>query len=113
MRTFFIVTTLLATLSAASAGYVDTPQCRRDLAATEASFSATLRDLERNKSSAIAQRCPSLRRHVDVMRKASSVFRQCSTGRERQENIGQMDGSIADFQEIIARHCRCLLRLTP
>ncbi|MDP2354592.1 MAG: hypothetical protein Q8M31_00830 [Beijerinckiaceae bacterium] len=106
MRTIFTVTALLATISTPSAGYVDTPQCRRDLATTEASFSATLRDLERNKSSVIAQRCPSFRRHVEVMRKASGVFRKCSTGRERQENVGQMDGSIADFLEIIARHCR-------
>ncbi len=106
MRAIITALALLATMSAPSAGYVDTPQCRRDLAATEASFSATLRDLERTKSSKVAQRCPSFRRHVEVMRKASSVFRQCSTGRERQENVGQMDGSIADFQEIIARHCR-------
>jgi hypothetical protein len=106
MRLMLSAIAFFAALSAASAGYVDTPQCRRDLAATEASFSATLRDLDRNKRGSTAQRCAAYRRHVAVMRKASDVFRQCSTGRERQENVGQMEASIEDFQMIIARDCR-------
>lgn len=91
---------------AAHAGYVDTPQCRRDLASIDGSLSGSLRDLQRNKARAIPQRCAAFRRHVEVMRRASAVFRQCSTGRERAENVGQMEGSIADFREIIARTCR-------
>jgi len=106
MRIYFAVLSFAASVAAASAGYVDTPQCRRDLGATEASLAATLRDLDRNKNGSSAQRCASWRRHVEVMRNASAVYRQCSTGRERQENVGQMDGSIADFREIIARNCR-------
>jgi hypothetical protein len=106
MRIAVALFALLTGISAAGAGYVDTPQCRRDLAATETSLSATLRDLDRNKAGSVAQRCASYRRHVEVMRKASAVYRQCSTGRERAENVGQMDGSIADFQDIIARRCQ-------
>lgn len=106
MRNFVAIVCLAASVPAASAGYVDTPQCRRDLAATETSLAATLRDLNRNKSGSPAQRCASWRRHVEVMRNASVVYRQCSTGRERQENVGQMDGSIADFLEVVARNCR-------
>lgn len=106
MRAFLSLVTLVLAMSAASAGYVDTPQCRRDLGAVDASLKATLRDLDRNKRGSPAQRCASYARHVEVMRKASGVFAQCTTGRERAENVGQMDGSIADFREIIARNCR-------
>ncbi len=106
MRTLIAAFAFIATISAAGAGYVDTPQCRRSLAVTEASFSTTLRDLDRSKKGSIAQRCAAYRRHVEVMRKASGVFRQCSTGREQQENVGQMDASIADFRHIIAQRCK-------
>ena len=106
MRTIVSTIAYLAALTAASAGYVNTPQCRRDLTTTELSFSTTLRDLDRNKKGSLARRCAAYRRHVEVMRKASSVFRRCSTGREREENVGQMDASIADFRYIIARNCR-------
>ena len=49
MRAFLSLVTLVLAMSAASAGYVDTPQCRRDLGAVDASLKATLRDLDRNK----------------------------------------------------------------
>jgi hypothetical protein len=106
MRAFLVCLAIVFTASAASAGYVDSPQCRRDLSATDASLKATLRDLDRNKRGSPAQRCASYARHVEVMRKASGVFRQCATGRERAEDVDQMEGSIADFREIIARNCR-------
>ncbi|MFN3891098.1 MAG: hypothetical protein ACK4MV_11925 [Beijerinckiaceae bacterium] len=106
MRMIAAALLFLSSASSAFAGYVDTPQCRRDLATAERSLGATLRDLDRNKQASTAQRCAAWRRHVEVMRRASVVYRQCSTGRERAENVGQMDGSVADFQEIIARLCR-------
>jgi hypothetical protein len=34
------------------------------------------------------------------------MFARCTTGRHRQENVGQIAGSIADWREIIQRNCR-------
>jgi hypothetical protein len=40
------------------------------------------------------------------MRDSACVFRRCTTGHHGRENVAQMNASIADWQEIIARTCR-------
>ncbi|WP_439576109.1 hypothetical protein [Phreatobacter sp.] len=80
--------------------------CARDLSATDTRLKATLRRLETTRSSPIAQRCSVFRDHIRVMQQAAVVFERCTTGRHRQENVGQMIGSIADWREIVARNCR-------
>jgi hypothetical protein len=34
------------------------------------------------------------------------VFQRCNTGTTQRENVGQMNDSIEDFQELIRRQCR-------
>jgi hypothetical protein len=40
------------------------------------------------------------------MRDSACIFSRCTTGHHGRENVAQMNASIADWQEIIARRCR-------
>jgi hypothetical protein len=80
--------------------------CPAELATTDQRLRATLQRLETVRSAPLPRRCAVFRQHVAVMREASATFRRCTTGRHRDENVGQMEGSIADWQEIISRNCR-------
>ncbi|MDP2801703.1 MAG: hypothetical protein Q8O26_07445 [Phreatobacter sp.] len=84
----------------------DTGRCEADLVLTEIRLRQTTERLAATQSAPVPQRCTVFRSHVEVMRRASLVFGRCTHGRHRQENIGQMEGSIVDWNEIIARNCR-------
>jgi hypothetical protein len=79
--------------------------CTADLAANDKRFEETLARLESVKNGTQAQRCAAYRSHVQIMQRAIPVFDRCTTGLGRRENIGQMNDSIGDFQEIIRRNC--------
>jgi hypothetical protein len=52
-----------------------------------------------------AQKCAAYRSHVEIMKRAIPNFARCTDGLARRENIGQMNDSIEDFQELIERRC--------
>jgi hypothetical protein len=109
-----LLVTALATLSPAlfllPAKAVASPRpeaaCARDLATTDTRLRQTQARLNASQNRPMAQRCIVFRSHVQVMSAAADVFNRCTTGRHRQENVGQMAGSIADWREIIQRNCR-------
>ena len=80
--------------------------CRNDLAAVDRSFKETLERLDKVKNGTPAAKCPVYRRHVDVMVRARGVLQRCNSGTTQRENVGQMNDSIEDFQELIRRTCR-------
>ncbi|CAH1659125.1 conserved exported hypothetical protein [Hyphomicrobiales bacterium] len=82
-----------------------TAVCKRDLFVLESTLSNALRNLEAVAQASDDAKCSAYRKHVDVMREASKTFTRCTTGRERQENVTQMDASVADFQALIRSRC--------
>jgi hypothetical protein len=90
---------------AARAGVVDTPLCQRDLLMTDAALRKTM-ELLQGAGTDPANQCRVWRGHVGTLRKARDVFARCTTGRERAENVGQMEGSAADFEELIRQRCK-------
>ena len=52
-----------------------------------------------------ATQCAAWRDHVTFMQKARSVFATCQTGRQREENVAQMDQSLADYRVLLANRC--------
>lgn len=82
-----------------------TAACKRDLFVLDSTLRNALRDLEAAAQASDDAKCTAYRKHVDVMRKASKTFARCTTGRERQENVAQMDGSVADFEALILARC--------
>ena len=79
--------------------------CRDDLAAVDRSLEETIERLEQVKNGTPGEKCPVYRRHVEVMTRARAVFQRCNTGLTQRENVGQMNDSIEDFQELIRRTC--------
>lgn len=97
----FLIAQPLAASPAATEAF-----CARDLAATDVRLRQAQARLDASRSAPMAQRCEVFRGHVRAMQQAAVVFNRCTSGRHRQENVGQMLGSIADWREIIARNCR-------
>ena len=107
MRYLILASALVAVspaLAATIAKPVDISQCSRDLASVDRSFAAAMIDLQRNGGP--ANRCSAWRRHIDVMQKASVVFSRCTAVDAREDAVGQMKGSIADFEAMISQ-ARC------
>jgi hypothetical protein len=84
----------------------DTGRCEADLALTEIRLRQATERLSATARAPIAQRCGVFREHVQVMRRATDVFRRCTPGQPGRENVAHMQGSIADWREIIDRNCR-------
>jgi len=83
------------------------PGCGADLAAVDESFSETLDRLDSVVNQGDAEKCSAYRHHVEVMLKGRDVFLRClPEGRDRVENVLQLELSIADFEIIMAnRKC--------
>jgi hypothetical protein len=108
MRGLRVAAGLLAAASLVAegrAGIVDTPECRRDLAAADSLIHAIrLREnsVQRGDWDGL---CRLLRQNLLDMTQARQPMARCMTGRERGENIGQMDASIEDIRFVIDNHC--------
>ena len=105
MRTLILASMIVAAGPALAATIakpvVDNSQCSRELASVDRSFAAAMIDLQRNGGP--ANRCSAWRRHIDVMQKASVVFSRCTAVDAREDAVGQMKGSIADFEAMISQ----------
>jgi hypothetical protein len=94
----FLVAALLPALAAAQQL---TAACRSDLAAVDASFEETLARLQKAGSADQAEKCAAVAHHIDVMGKARDVYLRClPPGHDRDENVAQLNASIADFRDV-------------
>ena len=89
----------------ASAGVVDTPDCRRDLATAHQLIHAVrLRENSVQPGDYVGL-CRLLRQNLQDMTQARDPMARCMTGHERGENVGQMDASMEDIRFVIGKHC--------
>ncbi|WP_186418317.1 hypothetical protein [Bosea sp. CS1GBMeth4] len=79
--------------------------CTRDLFQNEAAMRQRQYRMQQVASADQATQCAAWRDHVAFMQKARSVFATCQTGREREENVAQMDQSLADYRVLLANRC--------
>jgi hypothetical protein len=101
MRSILFAVLLVA--AAPASAQVD-EACPADLAAVDASFDETLQRLNSvTKDDTLEVKCDAIRHHIEVMRAAGDVFDRCTTGHGREENLGQVMGTIADFQDIASQ----------
>jgi hypothetical protein len=100
----------LATLFAAdaSAGTVQTPECRRDLLVVESELSLGQARLAKLTDATRKEQCTVWRQHVDMARKAGATFRRCKTDTERRVMAADMDTQVNDFTTAIASTCKGL-----
>lgn len=79
--------------------------CTRDLFQNEAAMRQRQYRMQQVANSDQATQCAAWRDHVAFMQKARSVFATCQSGRQREENVGQMDQSLADYRVLLANRC--------
>jgi hypothetical protein len=99
---------LLVALMPASAAAQERPvpaTCSRDLFQNEAAMRQRQTRMQAVASADQATQCRVWREHVTFLQKARAVFATCQSGRQREENVGQMDASLADFRVLLANRC--------
>jgi hypothetical protein len=79
--------------------------CARELAVTEASLLKTAIRLQAATHASQDEKCATYRTHAHVVSKAREVFERCSTGRDREQDIGQMDGVLSQVKSVLASTC--------
>ncbi len=79
--------------------------CSRDLFQNEAAMRQRQTRMQAVASADQATQCRAWREHVAFLQKARAVFATCQSGRQREENVGQMDASLADFRVLLANRC--------
>lgn len=79
--------------------------CGRDLFQLDGEMHRQLRLMQSAYNADTKTQCGVWRDHVTFLRKARGIFATCQTGRQREENVGQMDGSIADFRVLLVQRC--------
>lgn len=98
----------LAALLAAGPSFadiLDTPDCRRDLAAANALIGKIAAREKQFVPGDLAKNCALLRRNLVDMVKARGPLDRCMTGHDHGENLGQMDVSIGDIRAVLAEKC--------
>ena len=80
--------------------------CQRDLFQNEAGLRQQQTRMQAVANADQATQCRAWRENVAYLQKSRSVFATCQTGRQREENVGQMDQALADFRRLLAERCK-------
>ncbi|MCP8938834.1 hypothetical protein NK718_09935 [Alsobacter sp. SYSU M60028] len=103
-----VVAALLGGVAAASAGTVQTPECKRDLLVLDSEAKLGQDRLARAQEAPRRELCEIWRRHVEFAKRAGATYRRCKTDTERRVLSGDMDTQVQDFQAAIASQCKGL-----
>jgi len=97
----------LAPAAATAQGRAGAPAtCSRDLFQNEAGFRQQQTRLSAVSNADQATQCRAWREHVSYLQKARGVFATCQSGRERDQNVGLMDTSLAEYRVLLADRCK-------
>lgn len=80
--------------------------CQRDLFQNEAGMRREITRLQSAGTADQATQCRVWREHVTYLQGARSVFATCQAGRQREENVAQMDTSISEYRVLLANRCK-------
>jgi hypothetical protein len=89
----------------AHAGTIESPACKRGLTAVSTGMSesaARLKALAKTRGDA---RCAAYRNEFLATVRARAIFANCTTGEDRNSEIGRLDGAIEDINGAIAESC--------
>ena len=98
-----ILVPLLAAMSA-TAGTIDNPRCKRELAAVVATVDEAAR-LKPGGVRADEAACTGHRTQFLSLVKARAVIAACKTGADRDHEVGRLDGNVEDINTFIAQGC--------
>jgi len=108
MRRSVLVLAVLAAAVPASAGTLDTPDCRRDLFQTRGAITTSRDRIVAAVGAERPDRCRIQRRHVEVMKRAGDVYARCLTEPDRGRATAEARESVREFETEIARSCKGL-----
>ena len=108
MRLSLLALAVLAAAAPASAGMLDTPDCRRDLFQTRGAITTSRDRLVAAVPAERPDRCRVQRRHVEVMKRAGEVYARCMTEPDRSRALAEARDSVREFETEIARSCKGL-----
>ena len=80
--------------------------CGRDLFQLDGEMHRQMRRLQQVAGADISAQCNAWRDQVSFLQRARGVFAACQSGRQREENVAQMDGSIAEYRVLLVQRCR-------
>jgi hypothetical protein len=101
-RAFAIILALIVSSAAAGAA---PKTCPHELAVTEKNLLKAAIRLQAITHVSREEKCATYRTHADVVTKAREVFKRCSTGPDREQDVGQMDGTLGQIERAIASTC--------
>lgn len=101
-RSFAVLLALIASAAPATAGPAT---CPRELATTETRLLQALVHLQAVAHVGQDDKCTTYRTHADVLTQARAVFERCSTGRDREQDVDQMNGALDQVNNAIASTC--------
>ncbi|MBX9933804.1 MAG: hypothetical protein K2Y56_20170 [Methylobacterium sp.] len=81
--------------------------CARDVLVASSMQRQAIEQLEQTGSDD-ADRCRVWRRHVETMRRVSSVYGRCLTGTERSARLAEVQGSEKEFSGLVRSRCKGL-----
>jgi hypothetical protein len=84
---------------------VDTPECRRDLAAANALIDKIAGREKQFVKGDLAKNCALLQQNLADLTNARGPMDRCVTGHDHGENLGQIDDSIGDIRAVLADKC--------
>jgi hypothetical protein len=96
---------VLALTVPASPAAAGSATCARELAVTEAILLKAAIRLQAAAYISQDDKCATYRTHADVVMKAREVFERYSTGRDREQDVGQMDGALSQVKTALASIC--------
>jgi hypothetical protein len=103
----------LSLVPAAAAAQQPTLLCIADLNRVDDSMDETLARLKEAGTADLAKKCAAVANHIEVMSKAVEVYLRCQPpGQDRDETLGQINGTIGDFRDIHAG-LKCAGALVP
>ena len=79
--------------------------CAHELAVTETSLLKTLVRMQSVGKASASEQCETYRAHAAVVARARDVFERCSSGPERAQELGDMDGALDRVKGAIATAC--------
>jgi hypothetical protein len=106
-RTLTIASALAVVLATdpAAADIVNTPECKRNLAAANQQVGAIRAREKRFVPGDLATNCKLLKQNLADMLKARGPIDRCLTGPEHNETIAQLDASIDDMRAVLGDKC--------
>lgn len=84
---------------------VNTPACRRDLAAANRHIEAIRAREKRFVPGDLTRNCPLLRQNLADMVAAREPMDRCLKGHEQGETVAQIEASIGDIRDVLAGNC--------